>query len=287
MPLSNLDNKVHSPVAIGGVGGSGTRIVAQLLMELGFYIGDDLNKANDNLWFVLLFNRVEILSIPDNQFKELLEIFLNRMTSTKELTKLQVALINSLPVPDGPHSLQTTDWFRKRVDSLLSTSHVSPQQAWGWKVPTIHIFIHRVQKFLPTMKYIHVVRNGLDMAHSRNQNQLKYWGPYFIGEHYDMTPRYSLRYWHEVHKRVLECGENMGSRFLFLNYDKLCLDPENSIKGLTDFLGVKVSDLQIGNLSSLVQPPRSIGRFKQYGLDMFNQADVAFVKQLGFDISLD
>ena len=55
----------HSPVAIGGVGGSGTRLIAQLLMELGVYMGSDRNDANDNLWFTLLFKRIEILFASD------------------------------------------------------------------------------------------------------------------------------------------------------------------------------------------------------------------------------
>ncbi len=84
MDFSNVDNKHDSPVAIGGVGGSGTRVVAQLLMKLGFYIGSDLNKANDNLWFVLLFNRIEILSIPDDQFKALLARL--RLRPTRHVT---------------------------------------------------------------------------------------------------------------------------------------------------------------------------------------------------------
>ena len=46
-----------SPVIIGGVGGSGTRVVAEILDNLGFYIGNDLNPAKDNLWFLLLFKR--------------------------------------------------------------------------------------------------------------------------------------------------------------------------------------------------------------------------------------
>ena len=50
------------PVAIGGIGGSGTRLIAQCLKELGFYLGGDLNQANDNLWFVLLFNLENVLS---------------------------------------------------------------------------------------------------------------------------------------------------------------------------------------------------------------------------------
>ncbi|MBL4743417.1 MAG: hypothetical protein JKX87_02075, partial [Cycloclasticus sp.] len=38
-------------VAIGGVGGSGTRLVAEICKECGVFIGSNLNKSNDNLSF--------------------------------------------------------------------------------------------------------------------------------------------------------------------------------------------------------------------------------------------
>ena len=34
---------------------------------------------------------------------------------------------------------------------------------------------------LPNMKYIHVTRHGLDMAHSSNQTNLRYGGLIFLG----------------------------------------------------------------------------------------------------------
>src|SRR6266550_6138718 len=55
------------PVAIGGVGGSGTRLVAEILRHLGYYMGRDLNEASDNLWFTLLFRRTELLNATRTQ----------------------------------------------------------------------------------------------------------------------------------------------------------------------------------------------------------------------------
>jgi len=49
--------RFSGPVVVGGLGGSGTRVVAEILIEFGFYLGSDLNAANDNLWFTLLFKR--------------------------------------------------------------------------------------------------------------------------------------------------------------------------------------------------------------------------------------
>ena len=42
-------------VAIGALGGSGTRVVAQIISNLGVDIGDNLNYPNDNLIFTALF----------------------------------------------------------------------------------------------------------------------------------------------------------------------------------------------------------------------------------------
>ena len=47
-------NTEDAPVVIGGVGGSGTRLPARILIELGYHLGFDLNPACDNLWVSLL-----------------------------------------------------------------------------------------------------------------------------------------------------------------------------------------------------------------------------------------
>ena len=46
-----------APVVVGGVGGSGTRVVASILMELRYYLGDLRIPSNDNRWFADLFFR--------------------------------------------------------------------------------------------------------------------------------------------------------------------------------------------------------------------------------------
>ncbi len=53
----SVDWGQNGPVVIGGVGGSGTRVVAAILSTLGFHLGNDLNESMDNLWTTLLFKR--------------------------------------------------------------------------------------------------------------------------------------------------------------------------------------------------------------------------------------
>jgi hypothetical protein len=282
---SSLNDINRSPIAVGGVGGSGSRLVAQILMGLGFHMGDDLNDANDNLWFTLLFKRIEILSAADDEFENLMEIFINGMTGSRDFTESQTDLINALASMD--RSQHPAAWLKVRARSLLSAKNrLSPMDLWGWKEPNTHIVIDRLIKALPGLKYVHVVRNGLDMAYSENQNQLKLWGKSFLGKEYPVSPYYSLRYWRIVHERVLTLGATMGQRFLFLNFDQLCQDPNRGVKEILEFLSMDVSNTQFKNLTYLVKPPASIGRFKQYGINMFDSDDVSFLKQLGFDTGI-
>ena len=279
--ISKLLEKYPAPVVIGGVGGSGTRLIAQCLKEVGFYIGSDLNVANDNLWFTLLFKRIEILDVSDSEFDELVDIFFKAMTGSGPFTEVQVNIIKDLA--SLGREQHPAKWLRERANTLLSEKRmIEPNMNWGWKEPNTHVVIDRLRKSLPNMKYIHVMRNGLDMAHSTNQNQLKLWGKHFIGSNYQISPFYSLKYWCVVHQRVLEIGTSIGNDFLLLNFDNFTMQPEKGIEELLMFLGLDVTTTQINMLSRLIKIPESIGRFKKHGINIFDEADVAFVKQLGF-----
>ena len=271
------------PVVIGGVGGSGTRLIAQCLSELGFFLGHDLNDAIDNRWFTLLFKRAEILTSSSEECNELIEIFLKGMTGQYGFTKKQVDLIKMLASVDREQASAKS--LKKRARSLLSKKpKMEPGTKWGWKEPNAHIVLDRLKEYFQDMKYIHVARNGLDMAHSHNQNQLKLWGRHFIDGNFSISPYYSLKYWCIVHRRVLEIGHSMGANFLFLNYDHFCSNPEDGISELSGFLELDTAQVPVASLLELVNPPGSVGRYRQQGTGIFDVEDVAYVKALGFDI---
>ena len=50
-----LGAKIKHITAIGGLGGSGTRVYADILQQAGIFIGNDLNRELDNLLFTRLF----------------------------------------------------------------------------------------------------------------------------------------------------------------------------------------------------------------------------------------
>jgi hypothetical protein len=272
------------PVVIGGVGGSGTRLIAQILHELGYYIGSDLNESYGNLWFTLLFKRIEIISASDKEITELVEIFIKGMTGVDTFTSEQVNIVNQLSLKDREQ--HSADWLMQRAHSILSnSSKLPPSSRWGWKEPNTHIILDRIIPYFPNMKYIFVVRNGLDMAFSRNQNQLLLWGRFFVGDKCVASPYFSLKYWCAVHKRILEVGRLMDSNFFLLNYDDFCLNPNNWMKPLCDFLGLPEMNNQT-RITKLIHPPDSLGRYKNCDITIFDEDDILFVNKMGFETQM-
>ncbi|MFC1601847.1 sulfotransferase, partial [Candidatus Sumerlaeota bacterium] len=190
------------PIAVGGMGGSGTRLIAQILEQLGYFLGGDFNRAQDNLWFTLLFKRSDILTVPDAEFDELVRLFQQRMTSPELISQESIDMVKRLA--ENRRSQHTAAWLRSRAESFIDTRSASARtKRWGWKEPNTHVVLHRLRQRLPAMRYIHVVRNGLDMAFSKNHNQLKTWGPHFLNGPIKVKPYYLLKYWCALHLRVI------------------------------------------------------------------------------------
>ena len=110
----------EGPVVIGGVGGSGTRLFATILKDLGFYLGADLNAAFDNLWFTLLFKRQELWP-PETHKKELtelLQIFCAAMIDGFSPNDSDLERIKSLAKNARPQHSEA--WLSERVESMLA-----------------------------------------------------------------------------------------------------------------------------------------------------------------------
>jgi hypothetical protein len=270
------------PVAIGGLGGSGTRVVAEILLRLGYFLGGDLNKSNDNLWFSLLFRRSDLLDDTDEDFDMAVTLFLKAMHGDRLFTEHEKRLVSKLSTTTT--SDHPVSWLHRRADSLLASSERTPTTGyWGWKEPNTHVIVDRLFRKIPQMKYIHVVRNGLDMAFSSNQNQLHLWGPKLLGEMHSDLRRASLKYWRFTNERVIDFFGVDSPQFLLLNFDLLCQNPAREIERLLMFLGQEHSLLLIRELSRIPRAPDSTGRFKKHGLQLFDPDDVSYVRSLGFD----
>lgn len=280
------------PVGVGGVGGSGTRVVVALLRELGYHIGGDLNESLDNLWFTLLFKRRGMLTgeVTGAQFNRCWEVFEAAMSGTGAAG---AGRWDQLPhfleelARDG-RAQAPPEWLAQRAGTLLAALRTDRASGgpWAWKEPNSHLVLARLARRVPGLRFVLVMRNGLDMAWSANQNQPAFWEGLVL-PHSPGAPgspqRAALAYWCAAHRRVFSLGQAMGERFHTVNYDRLCAAPAAEIARLLDFLGVETAPDDLARFSRIVQAPASIGRHRSRPLEDFTPADVAYVRALGFE----
>lgn len=277
----------NMPVAVGGVGGSGTRVVSKALGKLGYFIGYDLNEASDNLSYTLLFKRPDIFCVSDEDFCRALSIFTRAMAGGS-VPETERNFVSNL-AQAGRWNRHSAQWLQERVSRLPFGHEIEQSKpAWAWKEPNTHILLDRFWGALPKLKYVHVRRHGLDMAFSGNQNQPQFWGEYILGEPCpaSVDPVYSLRYWCAAEQRVLRIVEHMGksAQFHVLNFDRLCRSPETEFAALLAFLGIDSHPDILQALASLVSPPSSIGRYREQDLSVFSVEDLKFVESMGFTV---
>lgn len=292
MNAARAGHRWTPPLAVGGIGGSGTRLIAALLRELGHRIGRDLNSSLDNLSFTLLFKWAGVRALDDPSFADLWRIFEDAMTASGDARRLGTAgdwrdLVRPLADADRPQ--HPRDWLAGRaraLDALLTGDRSAPGDPWAWKEPNTHLVIDRLLTLEPGLRYVHVMRNGLDMAFSGNQNQLQLWGAALLGRPVAVTPADSLAYWVAAHRRIQRIAQAHPGRVMLLNYDALCLDPEAHLPELLRFLGRTPDRATLDRLRPLIAPPESIGRHRTQDTSGFDPDDVAYVRELGFDAEL-
>jgi hypothetical protein len=141
-------------------------------------------------------------------------------------------------------------------------------------------------EYIPNLKYIHVLRNGLDMAFSENKNQLKNWGWKFgiesIEKMDDITASVKqLDYWIKSTEYILEKAKTNKNIYI-LNYDKFCINPKFEIMALFDFLEINIQPDGYEKISKIPILKNSIGRHKLHETNLFSEQQINFVKQCGF-----
>ena len=287
-------DELAGPIVVGGVGGSGTRVVAEWLLQSGFYLGGDLNAMRDNLWFTLLFKRprwFQSLRAAETaeQISAALRVFGRAMTCglRASLTSQERSLIRAA-ADDVQNSGLPLGAGAAQRRSLLACD--APDLArfvgWGWKEPNSHVFLEHLWSHFPAMHYIHVLRNGLDIAFSENRQQLENWGSAFgvpkPAAPRD-APRCALRYWVAANRRVFAMAERFGpQRFLSLHLEDICREPARQAERLLEFLDVPREAALIARLVASVRSPASLGRFRKRDLTSLNPSDVAAIAEFGY-----
>ena len=219
------------PRLIGATGGSGTRAFARAARRAGLFTGADLNVSEDSLPFGAYSDRWIDAYLPFRR-------------------------AGTAPDPDLEARMRA-DLERTLAAHLDGWDGTAP---WGWKEPRSAFLLPFFAGVFPGLRFVHVVRDGRDMAFSTNQNQLrKHGAAWRIGERGSRQVR-SIRLWSALNTATAAYGrEVLGDRYLRLRFEDLCARPAATIAELLRFAGL---DGDPEELARDVEAPSGLGRWR-------------------------
>ena len=226
-----------APLIIGATGGSGTRVVARLARHAGYDLGTHLNPAEDAL---------EFQSFHD-----------------KWINPFLVSEDRHAALPPNEAEQMKRD-FQEALSRHLTGSTTDAGARWGWKAPrTIYLLPFLYDRF-PDLKFVHVLRDGRDMASSKNQNQLRKHGAAVLSwreRWFNPLPIRSILLWERINLRAARFGEaRLGENYHLLRFEDLCRKPIETTARLFLFLGADADAEKAAR--DEISPPSTIDRWR-------------------------
>ena len=232
----------RAPVVIGAMGGSGTRVLVPILQLAGFWMGSWICRRTQDA--------MATRHLLQCAFPRLLN---GRGNDDEHLLTLFSRLIQA-------HRLGMTD----------------PDADWGWKNPRNMWIIPFLVRCYPEMKFIHLIRDGRDMALTENHNLLRKHGAYLLGEP-DCEQnwiRSQFRLWAMGNRLAWEAGQKyLGENYLLLDYDQLCSSPEQELRRIYGHVGIEPDDRLIAIARRLFISSTSTGRWRESKNPMLHRPD--------------
>lgn len=210
---------MNPPIIITGRGGSGTRLVSELAQHLGVYVGKSLNVSGDSLrWVPVIYPLVMATAnhgLPEDPQHE------------PDIRNAASRFMATAPSRDGP---------------------------WGWKLPEAMMVLPVCVNALSGTRVIHLVRHPIGFYHVRPHLTTKpdhdlgkivlqaayaYCGRDPVLIETDPEYMHGACSWQYQVERVVNYGrERLGGRYLEIQYERLCEDPDGHARIIAAFMDV-------------------------------------------------
>jgi hypothetical protein len=167
--------------------------------------------------------------------------------------------------------------------------------AWGWKDPRTTVTFPIWARVFPNARWLHVIRNGVDVAistHRRSLKQERKLRNRLLP--IDYSPRtldfaYSFRLWETYVSFVLEHKDLIPpDRYLEMRYEDLLAEPQRELGRVADFMNYSVEEEVLASASQRIDTGRlnNLAFAANYRDVIPDLADSPLMGQLGYDYSL-
>lgn len=225
--------QMKPPIVTGAVGGSGTRLISNLLTECGVNLGPWVKPdSKDSRAFQYFFS---------NYFQEMYMTIERGDTFSEPLMQSFFEAIQ------------------------VHRNGMSDDAIWGWKQPRNIWSLPLFLTTFPDLKFIHLVRDGRDMAFSSNKSLLRDYGHMLLKTHYiESVVDARLELWEKTQRHIHEFSQKhlKPSHYLAIKYEDLCLNPKATLPALLDFIDYPYQEQTVDQLSAVIKPSSGIGRWQ-------------------------
>jgi hypothetical protein len=234
----------NTPIVIGSTGGLGTGVVTYICQHAGVYMGANFNKFLDAQEFLPFYDK-----------------WVHTMLSG-----------TSPPVDDE----QNKKMFQDFLACVQRHKRALPNRAmpWGWKNARSMYLVPFFHALYPDMKFIHIVRDGRDIAFLKDPKQLLYHTRSFFGAQYDslLIPYRLMLLWKATNLTIaLYCEANMAGNYLRIRHEDLCENPQGIVKRLLHFVGIRYAD--VAALAAAIKRPDFFGRWHVFPVDLVEKVE--------------
>lgn len=222
------------PVVVMGRGHSGTRLLAGILVHLGVEMGTDLTRHRSG-------------DVLDRSFQQ-------------HIRKVAVRCVD--PRRAGETGFMELNRFKKAAFGYYRRLDPGPRP-WGWKFPETYLVGPYVRATFPTARYIHLLRDGRDLAFKahltdlprhrlarailRQQRALK------DPRHLQAAKSWALQV--ELFDRF---GRKLGAdQLLEVRFEKLLAAPGEEANRICRFLGLEMTADCCRYLERVIDPVRA------------------------------
>jgi hypothetical protein len=212
------------PVILLGRGGSGTRLLAQLALSTGMFVGNKLNTSHDSVEWV------------------------------ETVYDLAIEAVTEGVASGSARDLYWRGRLRGRASEILASGRHDPTSLWGWKLPETMLVLPQALRAFPRARVVHLVRHPVTSALRRTHMTSRLDNP--VGravlpvayhaygldpdniEHDEPYIRNAVTWAYQV-GGVLDTLRAMSPTegWLQFRYEEVCAAPAEAQKRLTVFLG--------------------------------------------------
>ncbi len=261
---------IHSPIIIMGMARSGTTMLAELLAELGLYLGGTHVQEDLEAYYFFRANRKLFLQIhgySDNPSP--MRYFYRNQEAVEATARSLEADVRSWRIA------KFIGWQRL----LKYRSLARFDQPWGWKDPRNVFTLPLWHKVFPNAKVIYILRNGVDVAGSlrvmeqrdirRRQSQSRRLSAFFKGKsalervgfrgavrHLYLDGGFSL--WEEYVEQAEAVLASLDKNKFIIRYEDFLMDPARHLSALHHLCELdRGSEKLIDHLASRVKRNRA------------------------------